>query len=652
MLRITVFLSFFTTALSCLAAPTLKDYGSLPNVSMVAVSPNGNLVAFRRVKDGKDILNIISIAEKKSLPGLDLSSIQPKTIRFLDNETIYLQAATYGRVSGFRGKFETSTGFAFNTKTNKVRQLLIPGQDAIYPGQTGLGEIVGFSKDRDYVLMPAFVGTTDLILGKPLDPNYALVRVKISKHARPKRESAGSIYSTDFFVDSEGKLVAEERYDHRKNLHSIWTMKNGELRELYSETTEIREKAWVGLAADSQSLIFLDTNEDTGRTDFHMLNLNSGNISKADLGKADSDIEAVISDNNRVVQGIRYSGFSPAYKFFDSQLDARIQKIISLFPDQSVWITDQSPDWKHVVIYVEGSNYVGDYYLVGPNNEPLFLTSSRHNITQADINPIGKITLTSRDGLRLPTLLTIPKTHVSNMKNLPAVVFPHGGPRSYDRIGFDYFAQAMASQGFMVVQPQFRGSSGFGQQHASAGNGEWGGKMQDDITDSVNSLAQKGIIDPSRVCIVGISYGGYAALAGGAFTPDVYKCIVSINGVANLADMYQYDKYEHGHHHDSVAYLEMQFAANAKGEIDKVGMKARSPEMHADKFLAPVMLIHAENDEIVPFRQSMGMKSALTSKKKKVELIKLAGDSHHLQNNETRQTALESTINFLNLHLK
>src|SRR5690606_6110549 len=138
------------------------------------------------------------------------------------------------------------------------------------------------------------------------------------------------------------------------------------------------------------------------------------------------------------------------------------------------------------------------------------------------------------------------------------------------------------------------------------------------------------------------SYGGYAALAGGAFTPDLYKCIVSINGVADLASMYQYAKYEHGSRHESVSYWEMQFAANENGEVDKKEMKARSPESHAEKFAAPVLLIHGENDAVVPFKQSETMRSALRKHKKQVSLVKLKGDNHHLQNNETRIAALEA----------
>ena len=118
---------------------------------------------------------------------------------------------------------------------------------------------------------------------------------------------------------------------------------------------------------------------------------------------------------------------------------------------------------------------------------------------------------------------------------------PHGGPASFDRADFDWKAQFFASRGYVVLQPQFRGSTGFGADHQAAGDGEWGRKMQDDLDDGVAFLVGQEIVDPERICIVGSSYGGYAALAAGAFSPDLYSCHVSINGVSDIRAMLRDD---------------------------------------------------------------------------------------------------------------
>ncbi len=135
-----LFSIFLLCTVTANAAPTLKDYGTLPSISMVAISPDGNSVAFRKVVDGKDLLVAISLKEKKQLMMLDIEKIQPIDIFFLNNDQVYLFVSEYKRVSGFRGKFDTSTGFVLDIKTQKFRQLLTPGEEKVYPGQTGLGE--------------------------------------------------------------------------------------------------------------------------------------------------------------------------------------------------------------------------------------------------------------------------------------------------------------------------------------------------------------------------------------------------------------------------------------------------------------------------------------------------------------------------------
>lgn len=649
-LQLNIFIVFLLFSVVTFAAPTLKDYGTLPAVSMVAISPDGNFLAFRKVVDDKDLLVVTSLSEKKQMLMLDIAKIQPQGIRFINNQYLYFMVSETQRISGFRGKIDASTGFILDVNTQKIRQLLILGEDKIYPGQAGLGRILGISNDGEYAFMPAYIGNTDLVLGAPVKPNYGLMKVKIKSKGRHKIIAKGTLYSEDFFIDANGNILAEERYNHETNEHSIWIFENKKEKELFNEITPIQTKSFVGLTADYSSLVFLESSEDTGRDDYYLMDLKTGKISNTNFGKNDADIEQVIFDNNRIVQGVVYSGFTPSYKFFDPQLDARIKSLMDRFPEQSVYLADMSPDWKHIVVKVEGSQYAEDYFLFSDgSNEAKFLTTSRPNINPEDIHPIGKLTFTARDGLKIPTLITIPKDKVTAIKNLPAVILPHGGPELHDKIQFDYEAQALAENGYLVIQPQFRGSDGFGRAHVLAGRGEWSKKMQDDLTDAVTYFASKGYIDPKKVCIVGGSYGGYAALAGGAFTPDVYRCVVSINGVSNLNKMLGYDKYNSGSNSSSVEYWKEQFG---KGDVDYQSLNRISPVKHADKFSSPVLLIHGEDDKIVPYDQSDDMYDALKRNKKSVEIVKLKGDNHNLRESETRLQALEATVKFVNQHLK
>lgn len=647
-IKFCILVTILTNSCNILATPSLKDYGTLPSVSMVKISPDGSLVAFRKVQDNRDLLVVTSLSDNKIISMLDIAKIQPNNLMFLNDHQLYFLASEYQRVAGFKGKFDTSTGFVLDLNSQKIRQLLTPGSDGIYPGQSGLGRIIGISADGDYAYMPSYLGDPTLLDRD--DPNYGLVKVKLSSNGKPKAITPGTPHSKEFFTDNQGNLLAEERYNEKTNEHSIWTFDKDTKKLIFKEIIDFHTKSFVGLTPDYSALVFLETNNKSGRVDYYLMDLKSGKISNTNFGRENADIESEIRDQNQIVRGVVYSGFTPSYKFFDPKLDARVQSIVDQFSDHSVHIVSMTPDTKQIIVLIEGSLYAEEYFLFSENDSnPRFLTTSHPNIKAEDINPIGKLTYTARDGLKIPTLITIPKEKISAIKNLPAVIYPHGGPEAHDTIGFDFMAQALASNGYLVIQPQFRGSDGFGAAHALAGHGEWGKKMQDDLTDAIKFFAAKGYIDPNKVCIVGASYGGYAALAGGAFTPALYKCVVSINGIGDVYDQLQWDKSFNGKNSEVAAYMEEQFA---KGEIDKKELAKMSPEKSAANFTAPVLLIHSENDKRVPYRQSANMQSALKKAKKPVQLIKLEGENHHLLESKTRLQALEETVKFVNSHLK
>jgi len=633
------------------AKPTLKDYGTLPEIQHVAISPSSDLIAFRKVTDTTDRLNIISIASQKPIASIDVKEIQPQSVYFLNEEQLVLIASEYKKLEGIIDSFNVSTAFLYNLTDKSIRQLLIPGEEPVARGQMGLGSLIGISPDGKYAYMPAYSFETTLgpdVSLKLDSANYSLLRVNLKEKKAPSIVTTGTRSTYNYFVDDKGNVLAQVNYDQKSNIHRVRARQNNEWVDIFKETIEILEKSFVGVTPDFKSLVMLDTNQKTGRVAYYTMSLANGALSEPIFGRDDADIEGTIQSFQRVVYGVRYSGFTPSYQFFDAKLNQRMKDIMAKFPEQSVYLSDFSEDWKHLVVYVSGSNSPSEYYLFSEGKEPQFLTSSRPTIKIEDLHPTGKVTFAARDGLKIPTLLTIPKDKVGAMKNLPTIILPHGGPESHDTIGFDYEAQAFAENGYLVIQPQFRGSDGFGLKHIQAGYGEWGKKMQDDITDALSFAVKKGITDPNRVCIVGSSYGGYAALAGGAFTPDLYKCVVAIAGVSDLKSFLSWSKMERGGKSSAVSYWKRQFA---NGEIDNAALAAASPENFAQNFKAPVLLIHGENDKTVPIEQSKKMNAALKSADKKVKFIELKKENHYLQTSETRLQKLEETVKFVNSHI-
>ena len=194
-------------------------------------------------------------------------------------------------------------------------------------------------------------------------------------------------------------------------------------------------------------------------------------------------------------------------------------------------IVDQSRDLSRALIGVENADSPRVYFLVDLGKGTADTVGESYpELEKVGLGKRESMTYAARDGLEIPAYLTLPPGREA--KNLPLVVFPHGGPWSRDEAGFDWWAQFLTTRGYAVLQPQFRGSVGFGGDLRRAGTRAWGQAMQDDLLDGVDELVKRGIVDAKKVCIVGASYGGYAALAGVALTPDRFACAVSVNGVS------------------------------------------------------------------------------------------------------------------------
>lgn len=629
-------------AFSAFAKPTLEDYGALPTVQMMSVSPDGTMVAFRRHSAERDIVVVYSLDEGKAITGIEVSEIRPNQLYFLDHSRLIMVASEQRWMSRYGSNNRISSAFALDITTGQVMQLLTPG-DNIVNDQLGLGDILGISADGKHVYMPAFIEGRS-----HRRPDLALMEVDLQSVSLPGTVTRGTPNTVDYFLDDNGHVLAEEIFNNHTDSHRIIAYHDGEEVEIYQQETEIPQIGVAALTADRKSLIFETDSYAEDRVSYYTMALADGAVSGPIFEREDADVEAILKDINRIAYGVVYSGLTPTYEFFDEKLTERLKKIQAQFPRNSIWLTDASPDLHHLVVRVEGSNTSGDYYLFSDVGTNHFLASARPNIPPDSVNPVITYEYKARDGAVIPSLLTVPLAHAENPHNLPAVMLPHGGPESHDWLGFDWLAQALASQGYAVIQPQFRGSSGFGLQHLLAGRGEWGKKSQNDITDALNYLVAEELVDPERVCIAGASYGGFAALAGGAFTPELYKCVVSIAGVSDVRMMLRKERSKYGRDHWALAYWN---EVVAKGDGSEETLDSISPANFAHQFTAPVLLVHGEDDKVVDFEQSEYMQEELEDAGKQVELVELEGEDHHLSNPETRLECLERMVAFINEYI-
>ena len=445
----------------------------------------------------------------------------------------------------------------------------------------------------------------------------------------------------EWMLDDQGVPVVQTTYDQGTHSWTLRVKRNGTWADVYSvkalnETPEVR-----GLDANGTSLL-LETVKDGGALQTQVVSLADGKLGEP-ASRYDAYQSALIKDpaSGRVIGGMKI-GMEPVYEFFDPKDQAAWDSVTKVFANEQVDLVSWSSDWQKIVVKVTGPIH-GVLYAVADlaSKTATPIGQAYDGITPDDVADVTIASYPAQDGRKIDAFLTLPTGREA--KNLPLIVLPHGGPAARDEPGFDWLSQALASVGYAVLQPQFRGSAELGWDLEQAGFGEFGRKMQSDLSDGVRALAKAGYIDPKRVCIVGGSYGGYAALAGVTLEHGVYRCAVSVAGVSDMRKMLG------GAYADADRSSTVRFWDRYMGVTDPNSpiLDQISPLKQAEQASAPILLIHGKADTVVPYEQSANMESALKKAGKPVEFVTLAGEDHWLSREATRERMLQATVSFL-----
>lgn len=332
--------------------------------------------------------------------------------------------------------------------------------------------------------------------------------------------------------------------------------------------------------------------------------------------------------------------------WFDDEFAAVQDQLDDLFPLSDVSISSWDASGDRMVVSVSGGDTTQDFYLLDRSGGELaFLSTAYPEVPQERVHPVRVVEYEARDGLELWGYLTLPVDREA--RDLPLIIAPHGGPQARDVYGFDpIFAQPFADMGYAVFQPHFRGSDGTGLEFVRRGHGEWGRAMQNDISDAVMHLTQTGVADADRVCIWGWSYGGYAALAGYALTPELYRCAIAGAPVSDIMTMMDWQADQPG----GVGAVNYWTEYIGDWRTQREQMRAISPLRNIDGTDIPLLLIHGVEDDIVPVEQAEIMYEAVRNAGKPVEFVSIAGDGHNLLFRRTRLITLEAATEFLMEH--
>lgn len=341
---------------------------------------------------------------------------------------------------------------------------------------------------------------------------------------------------------------------------------------------------------------------------------------------------------------VEWEGEKNEKHFFDKEWEAVQKTIDKKFEGSNAEIYSYDDARTKAIIFTESDRSPGKYYLYDFKTGEIRLASDPYPwIEEKYMSYMKPITYTSRDGLEIHGYLTIPVG--MEAKNLPVVVNPHGGPWARDTWRFNREVQFLANRGYAVFQLNFRGSTGYGKQFQEAGYRQWGRKMQDDITDGVEWLIKEGIADKDRVGIFGGSYGGYATLAGVAFTPDLYAAAISYVGISNLFTFMESLPF-------GTVNKDPWYDRLGNPKKDSLEMAAASPALHADKIKTPLFVVQGANDQRVKKSQSDEMVEALRKRGVEVEYMVKDNEGHGFINEQNKFDFYAAMEKFLEKYLK
>ena len=556
-----------------ITAMTLAPDGK--HVATIGWTGLANSLMLIDLETGKASLLYLS----RPVPGRPWATVQPLRAHWISNKELAVDFSDgYCSVVDFDGRRGRVLGRRF-------LQMIAPEKPGEAP-QWVLMAVPGFGRSTNIQRVNLLTGQkVDVPIGLPGDLNDVVFD-------RRGRLRAATTLETKWFTPG-AKMTNWYRHDEASPWQQV-------------AQASVTEGLWmpIGVPDDSDTLVALSRE---GRDTWSMFDYDVATRRMAAL-RVGHPTEDLITDGEDVdVNGIHVvtQGLKPTTYWFDARWDRLQRSIDKALPD-TINILRGDPQGK-VLVFSYSDRDPGRWMLLSTDTMTLRDVGRRKPSIEPDtMRPMQTLTYATADGMTIPAYLTLPDDSTATPR--PMVVYIHGGPVDRDEWGWNPDVQLLAAAGYVVFQPQFRGSSGFGRKFEQAGYRQWGLAMQDDITAGVKAMIDKGIADPSRICIYGGSYGGYAALWGLVKTPELYRCGASLAGVTDIGERFSDWSDTNS---SEVGRQMMRFIVGDIGTM-KTQFDAVSPEKHAGKIRAPVLLAHGVEDKRVPMGHSKRMASALT----------------------------------------
>lgn len=639
---LSVLLLIFTISVpSAVSAEQLDNaaevFGRLPRLSQPIISPDGKYLAVKTPKDGRSALVILSLEERKPTALLSFDKKDYDNIveigwyRWVSPERLLVSINAPTKRGNNRVPTVDTRLISMNVDGSDIRTLL--HQPRIRFQSQSKDDVISFlPDDPDHILM-AFAPEGG-------EPSVYEVNVHTDKRKRVKKAISG-IWSWE--ADWEGDVRLGFGYSGRRKTRAIVRRKGGDdgFEQLFKLNPFKEHGYYVDGFAD-QTHVYINSAHETGLRGMYLLDLVSGEIAETVFRHENVDVEDILYTPAGKPLAISYTTDRHHYHPLDESFGAKYKGLNKVLPDRSNIITNVSDGGRFWTVYSYSSSDPGDFYILDTSNNNMeYMGNAYPQLANVDMAPSRHITYEARDGLKIPAYITLPPN--AGDKPLPFVILPHGGPYVRDTEAFDFWAQYLAHIGYGVIQPNFRGSSGYGDGFEAAGYGEWGRKMQDDVTDATHWVIKNGLADPERICIAGGSYGGYAAFMGVIREPGLYKCAVSLNGLTDMPlKIREWKKF---------VGLEQYLQVVRPGD-DDTSTRDISPVHNIDKINVPVLLVQGDIDRSVSVLHGRRMAKALRRADVEHKYIEQEDGDHFLSYENNRIEFLREMGTFLDKHLK
>lgn len=642
-------------AVGAMAQTSPESFGALPYISEAAISPDGKKVAMLETRGTQTVVGIYAVDTQSGAKPKFISVGENKARDLLWGSNDYVLALvsasdTVKTVSGLE-TYEYFRYFSIHTQTGKSKIL--------FSGDPGFGRILSpgqlkhrLPNDPDHVLVAQLEPASGLksqstgsrMAAKELG-GWSVYRVSL-KTGKERRIASGNPDTDEWVIGADGTPVLRIDYADREQERVVLKLEGKRAKEL-KRYQEARGGGTIfstyGPSDDGVHTI-VSAVRGGNTTGLYKLNNETGALGEAVYVNKEYDISGVQRDYDRgSVIGVSVTREFPETIYFDDDFKGLSAQMKKALKSDAVSLVSFSRDRNLWIVSAKYASKPSAFYLFDRGRKELSAIGSSYPWLENVALVREEFDYTTPDGKMIHGYLTRPKGQAK--ENLPLIVLPHGGPVARDDMSFDWWASFYAVNGYAVYQPNFRGSRGYGYDFRVAGRRQWGQLMQDDITNGVKKLIADGVVDGSRVCIVGASYGGYAALAGATLTPELYQCAVSVNGVSDLMALLGEESRSSEY---SLAYWEVQIGDRFT-DVKKI--RSVSPVDQVANVRAPILLIHGRDDTVVPFDQSKRIEAALKKARKPVTLIELKGEDHWLSGAVTRTRMLTETMSFIAEHI-